>query len=181
VNKKTRILLLGSNLWIFADGMLGPLFAVFTERVGGNILDLTWAWAIYLGITGVGVMIVGKQSDKMNKGKERLLVIGYGLTALFTLSYLFVSSTFDLFLVQAGLGVALAMANPTWYALYDKHAPKKNNGQTWGMADGQGKLFTAVAILIGGFIVQQFSFEALFLSMGLIQVLATVYMAKVLK
>lgn len=162
--------------------MLGPLFAVFTEKIGGSILDISWAWAIYLGITGIGVIIIGRISDKLRRGKEKLMIIGYGLTALFTFSYLLVSTPLHLFLVQAGLGIALAFANPTWYALYAKHSPGiRSSGYFWGLADGQGRIFTAIAILLGGFIVQRVSFEALFITMGLIQVAATLYLAKLLR
>ena len=181
MSSKVSILLWTSNLWIFADGMMGPLFAIFTERIGGSVLDISWAWATFLGITGVGVIVVGHLSDKIHRGKERLVVAGYGLTALFTLSYLLVQTPVHLFLVQAGLGVAVSLANPTWYALYNRYAPRHAAGLFWGLADGQGKIFSAVAILAGGLIVEWFSFDVLFLLMGLIQLVATFYLAKLLK
>lgn len=39
------------------EGMPDPLFAVFAQRIGGKILDITWAWAIQLGVQypGLGV------------------------------------------------------------------------------------------------------------------------------
>lgn len=43
MNKHERVLLISASLFNFADGMLGPLLAVFTERVGGDILDVSWA------------------------------------------------------------------------------------------------------------------------------------------
>jgi MFS family permease len=181
VNRKIKILLITNNLWIFAEGMMGPLFAIFTERIGGSVLDISWSWAVYLGVTGVGVIFVGHLSDIIPRGKERLVVVGYALNALVTLCYIFVHSPAQLLLAQAGLGIALALANPTWYALYDRHAPRHATGFFWGLADGQGKIFSAIAILVGGFIVQRFSFEALFLTMGLIQLIATLYLAKLLK
>lgn len=160
---------------------MGPLFAIFTERIGGSVLDISWAWAVYLGVTGIGVIIVGHLSDVLHRGKERLVIAGYVLNAIVTLSYLFIDSPTQLFLGQAGLGIALALANPTWYALYDRHAPRHATGLFWGLADGQGKIFSALAILAGGFIVQRFSFEALFLTMGVIQLIATLYLARLLK
>lgn len=53
LNKLSRILLLGANIWYFGEGMLGPLLAIFTEKVGGDIMDITWAWAVFLIVTGV--------------------------------------------------------------------------------------------------------------------------------
>jgi MFS family permease len=179
--RQAKILLWASNLWIFADGMLGPLFAVFTERIGGSVLAISWSWALYLGVTGIGVIIVGRLSDSMHRGKERLAVAGYGLTAVFTLSYLLVRTPMHLLLVQCGLGLALALANPTWYALYHRYTPRKESGYLWGLSDGTGKILTAIAILLGGFIVQRFSFEALFITMAIVQVAATIYLAKLLR
>jgi MFS family permease len=111
MDRKERVLLWSSNLWSLGEGMLGPLFAVFAQRLGGNILDITWAWAIYLGMTGILTIVVGGVSDRIWQwcGRERLLVAGYALNALCTFGYLLVHTPRDLFLVQAGLGVALAL------------------------------------------------------------------------
>src|SRR3989338_2702186 len=100
LNKNIRILLTSSNIWYFGEGMLGPLFAVFTERVGGDILDVSWGWATDLIFAG------------------------------------------HLFFVQAGLGVGLAMATPTWNALYAKHEDRKHDGFEWGLAGGMAKVIT---------------------------------------
>jgi hypothetical protein len=81
--------------------MLGPLFTIFTQRVGGDILDLTWAWAAYLTVTGLGMLAVGRIGDRV--GHHTLSVIGYGLTSFFTFGYLLVETPFELFVVQADL------------------------------------------------------------------------------
>jgi len=179
MNKHERILLIGASLWNFADGMLGPLLAVFTARVGGDILDVSWAWSIYLIVTGVAVIFVGKYSDKHDKAF--LLTLGYALTTIFTFSYLFVENPIHLFIVQAGLGLALALSNPTWSALYDQYSNDKQNGYLWGRADGQMKIATGLAILIGGFVVNNYSFEVLFIMMGCMQLVTTVYQAQMLR
>ena len=45
LTRSLKILLIGANIWYFGEGMMGPLFAVFAEKIGGDILDITWAWA----------------------------------------------------------------------------------------------------------------------------------------
>lgn len=179
MSKGSKILLTSSTLWILADGMLGPLFAVFAEQIGGNILDITYAWATYLAITGVGIVIVGKISDTI--GRIPLMVSGYVVTTLFTFGYLFVSSPFDLFVIQAGLGLGLALAQPTWMALYDKWSGSGNkDGFIWGLADGLGYLAAAVGILVSGVIVSTYSFSALFIIMGIIMTISTLYQSRLL-
>lgn len=180
LNRHIKILLYGGNIWYFGEGMLGPLFAVFTERVGGDILDISWAWATYLILAGLLYIVVGKITDKYDNA-EKTMVLGYALNALFTFGYLFVSTSWHLFVVQAGLGIAAAMATPTWDALYAKHEDRKHDGFQWGLAGGEAQIITGVAIVIGGYIVSLVSFTALFLTMGIIQVIATIYQAQILR
>ncbi|MGH6855161.1 MAG: MFS transporter [Aestuariivirga sp.] len=183
-HKNERILLWSSNLWSLGEGLLGPLFAVFAQRIGGNILDITWAWAIYLGMTGLLTIVSGGVSDRIWQwcGRERMLVAGYALNALCTFGYLFVHTPRDLFLVQAGLGAALALSSPTWSALYARYSPgEKAAGYTWGLVAGLQRLILAMAIIVGGYIVQNYSFNALFITMGTVQVFATLYQAQILR
>ena len=179
-----RLLLWSSNIWALGEGMLGPLFAVFAQRIGGNILDITWAWAIYLGMTGMLTIVAGNVSDRIWQwcGRERLMVAGYGLNALCTFGYLFVDTTTGLFLVQAGLGMALALSSPTWSALYARYSPgEEQAGKSWGLVAGGQRLTLAVAILLGGYIVNRYSFDALFIAMGTVQVIATLYLLPMLR
>jgi MFS family permease len=180
LKKKERILLHITYMWYFAIGLLGPLFAVFAEKVGGDILDISWAWATYLIVTGLLIIVVGKISDKF-VSKEKLMIFGYALNAIFTFSYLFVSSPFHLIIVEVGLGIASALAWPTWDALYAKYEDKKHDGYTWGLAAGGEFLMSGVAMIFGGLIVTYFSFNVLFIVMGLIQTIATIYQAQMLR
>lgn len=123
--KKEKILLYGSNWWYFGAGMLGPLFAVFAERIGGDILDIAWVWAVYLVVSGTLIVFIGKISDK-KISKEKLMIGGFALNTIFTFAYVLVSSQLGLFIVQAGLGVAHALATPTWSALYAKYEDKRH-------------------------------------------------------
>ena len=175
-----RILFISSALWSLGDGMLGPLFAVFAGQVGGDVLSITWAWAVYLGVTGVGMMFTGKLGDKY--GHHILSVLGYAITAVATFGYIFVSDKWELLVVQVVSGIGLALCNPTWYALYDRYSGDGNNdGEVWGLASGGGYIAQAIAIITGGLIVTYGSFTLLFFTMGCLMTLSTLYQAKILK
>ena len=178
MRREEKVLLAGASFWWLGEGLFGPLFAVFAGRIGGDILEITSAWAIYLLVTGLLEIFIGKLSDRI--GHEKLMIAGYALNAIFTFGYLFVHSPQALFVVQAGLGVALALADPTWDALYARYEDKKKAGFIWGLEHGTEQLITGVAILLGGIIVSRTSFETLFIIMGTIQVIGTVYQAKIL-
>ncbi len=145
------------------------------------MLDVTWAWATYLIVTGIFVIIFGKISKRL--GVRRLLVAGYYLNALFTFGYLLVDSQMGLLLIQAGLGLAAAMATPTWDALYSssqENTEEEEKSFIWGLADGQASIFTGLAVIAGGLIVSNSSFQTLFIIMGTIQIIAALYQTKIL-
>ncbi|MBY0479051.1 MAG: MFS transporter [Chitinophagaceae bacterium] len=175
----TKILLLGANIWYFAEGMLGPLFAVFAQKIGGDILDITWAWATYLIITGILYILFGRLFNG-REGKEKIMVFGYLLNALFTFGYLFVSNPIQLFIVQAGLGVAEALGTPAWDSLYAKSLDDTMDSYAWGLSTGQAQIFTGIAFAIGGLITHFISFDVLFITMGVIQIIAAVVTAQLL-
>lgn len=179
-SKPTKILLLGGNIWYFAEGMLGPLFAVFADRIGGDILDITWAWAIYLIFAGLLYVVVGKITDRYDNA-EKIMVAGYILNTICTFSFIIVSAPWHLFLVQAGLGISAALASPTWNALYAKHGDDNQRGFQWGVAGGVAQIITGIAVITGGYIVNFGSFTTLFIVMGTIQTIATIYQAQILK
>jgi predicted MFS family arabinose efflux permease len=179
-NKRIRSLLVADIAWYCGEGLLGPLFAIFAEGVGGDILDISAAWAAYLIVMGWSMVIVGKISDK-KISKKKLLLIGYSLNAILTFGYLLVSNPISLLLVQGGLGIATALATPTWNALYAESENKKKSGLEWGLADGLASVYSGIAVVIGGLIVTYLSFPILFVVMGIVQVIATLLLIPGLK
>lgn len=172
-------MLIGASVWYLGEGMLGPLFAVFSEQIGGSVLDITWAWATYLVVTGIMNIVVGKLSDGYAQ-KANIMVYGYIFNALFTFAYLLVRTPTELFLVQAGLGMASALATPTWSALYARYEDRKAAGYEWGLATGQAAIINGVAVVIGGLLVTYVSFTALFVTMGCVQTLAALVQSRIL-
>jgi hypothetical protein len=179
LNKTTKILLISSSLWYFGEGLFGPLFAVYAEKIGGDLLDITWAWAAYLIATGIFYVIVGKFINKSNY-KKQVMIFGYGLNALLTFGYIFVHNTQQLFMIQIGLGIAEALSAPIWDSLFAKNLEDNSNTFHWSLANGHPHFVSGIAIAIGGLIANFISFEALFITMGVIQTIATIIQAKII-
>lgn len=179
MHRAERILLWSSNLFGFGAGMLGPLYAVFAQDVGGDILDISWVYALYLVVMGVGVVLVGKVGDKI--GHELLSVAGYALSTAATFGYLLVDSIPALLVVQVLIGAGTALNEPSWYALYDKYSGDgSHDGYAWGLASGMWYMAQGIAMLLGGFIVTLYSFDALFLAMGCALALSTLVQTRIL-
>jgi hypothetical protein len=167
LTKTTKILLIASSLWYFGEGLFGPLFAIFAEKIGGDLLDITWAWALYLITTGVCYFIVG-------------MIFGYALNTILTFGYMFVHNSKQLFLLQVGLGIAEALSAPIWDTLFANNMEDTDNTFHWSLASGHTHLVSGVAIAIGGLIANYISFNALFFTMGVIQLMATIVQSRLL-
>lgn len=159
-----------------SEGMLGPLFGIFCAKFQSSPLDISWVWAMYLISVGVVVIGLGYLSDFIHK--EKLLVAGYALQTIFTFCYILVSNKYQLALLQVGLGISGGLSTTTWYALYARYEDKTHEGLTWGLANGLSSIYTGVALLCGGLVIANFSFETLFFIMGCVQFLATLYVSR---
>ncbi|MFM2414766.1 MAG: hypothetical protein RI911_459 [Candidatus Parcubacteria bacterium] len=180
MSEPEQVLFTSATIWALSDGLLGPLFAVFAQGIGGDILSVTWAWALFLAITGIGMMFTGRLGDRY--GHHALSVWGYIICAVFTFGYVFVVDQWGLLFVQLGLGVGLALCNPTWDALYDKYSGEgDNDGWLWGTASAGRYIAQAFAVVIGGLIVTYASFTVLFTIMGCIMTLAACVQSRILK
>lgn len=177
-SKKERTLLFANNLWYLSEGMLGPLFGIFCERFNSSPLDISWVWSLYLISVGIVVIGLGYISDFIHK--EKLLVAGYALQTIFTFCYIFITSKKQLALLQIGLGISGGLSTTTWYALYARYEDKTHEGLTWGLANGLSSIYTGIALLCGGLIIAKTSFDVLFIIMGCIQFLATIYVSKLI-
>jgi MFS family permease len=112
--------------------------------------------------------------------KIEMMVVGYLLNAILTFAYLLVSNPIQLFLVQAGLGVAEAIGTPLWDTMYAKNVSGENDTYAWGLSTGQSQIVSGVAFAIGGLLANFYSFDLLFIVMGVIQIAAAIVISTLL-
>lgn len=180
LSKPESILLWSANIWFIAWGMFAPLFAVFASSINADVLTISWIYSLFLGLTGLGIIGIGRLADRV--GCEWLLIVGYAFSALGAFGYIFVDSVSSLVAVQVVMAVATILSTPTWYALYDIHSgDDSKDGFVWGLFSGAGYLMQALGLLVGGYIVTQYSWDTLFFIMGSLFVLSTLYQAKILR
>lgn len=159
-----KTLLVASMMSTFAFGLLGPIYAIYVGEIGGDILDTSGSWAIYMFVTGVLIIFMGKIEDsKLNK--PLMIVLGYFISAMAALGYIYVQTPAQLFIVQFALGVATATMTPAWDAIYSRSLDKGKEGFEWSLWEGGTNIFAALAAIAGGLIVTFASFHTLFIIM----------------
>ena len=163
MHKAIKILISASILYNFAGGLFGPIYAIFVEKIGGDILTASSAIALYNIIMGILLLTFGKMEDKINK--RNVVVLGYFLSAIGVTGYLFVSQPWHLFAVQIILSLGV-ITNPAWDAFFASSTDKKKESEEWGLWEGSIKINTGIAALVGGFVASVFGFRALFVLMS---------------
>lgn len=174
LNSALRILLSTNALVIVAGAMLGPIYALFVEDIGGDLLDVSIIATGFSLVAGITTIIVGKLSDKL-KESELIIVFGYALMGVGFLLYLFVNSVIDLLFVGMLIGFAEAIYAPAFDATYTRHMTKHQAGNVWGAWEAMSYFTSALGALIGGVLVTYYGFGPLFIAMGLLCIGSALY------
>lgn len=164
-NKAIRCLLLADSLVLISMAMLGPIYALFVKKIGGDLLDASYAYGTYAIIAGITTFFSGRYSDKL-KENELILVFGYCLMGLGFFGYIFVSSIWMMLVIQVMIGLGEAIYSPAFDALYSKHLKDDEHGKTWGTWEGVKYFTAAIGALTGGLLVTFFGFNFMFFVMG---------------
>ncbi len=173
-NRAIKTLLLTNALVRLSAAMLGPIYALFVEQVGGSLLDASLAGATLAIVAGITVLLTGRAVDQV-KRPAYILVVGYLFIGISFFLYTLVDSIWQLLLVQILIGLGEAIASPAFDALYSKHLDGHSEGKEWGAWEAMNYFTLAVGALIGGFIATNAGFSTLFLVMATLCLLSIVY------
>ena len=173
-NRPLRILLFTNSIILIAGGLLGPIYALFVEEIGGDLLDAGLTGAIFALAAGVTVLLAGKHSDRA-KNPAHIVVFGYGVMGVGYLLYLLVDSIFSLFVVQVVIGFGEAVYLPSFDALYSRHLDGDKEGSQWGAWEAMNYFSIAIGSVVGGIIAQQYGFDELFILMALLCFASALY------
>jgi MFS family permease len=164
-NKALKILLGTNALILLAAAMLTPIYALFVEEIGGDLMDASIAGFLFALSAGVVTLLSGKISDKV-RHSEHVLMLGYALMGTGFLLFLFIHSVTTLFIIQILIGMGEAIYSPAFDKLYSEHLDRGKFGVEWGTWESMYYFTTAFGAIIGGLMVTRFGFPALFLSMA---------------
>jgi len=173
-NKALRILLTTNALILFSAAMLGPIYALFVEEIGGDLLDASLAGGAFALTAGLVTLLSGKYSDRI-KEQELIVVLGYTIIGIGFISYMFVDSIISLLFVQIIVGMGEAIYSPAFDAVYSKHLSVESSGSQWGAWESMNYFTNAIGAILGGSIVTIFGFKSLFFVMATLCFLSAIY------
>jgi MFS family permease len=170
LSKQARLLLRISFLVTFAESMLVPIYAAFTEAVGGSILDAGIAFAVFSIATGLVIGLLGTRPVFQRRIKL-FLAMGLWTSVCCDVGYVFVTNKWQLFAVQVFAGLASGLIEPAWDSVFSDGI-EESSAKHWSIWAGGTHLLAGLAALAGGLIVAHLSFTVLFLSMAAVDALA---------
>jgi predicted MFS family arabinose efflux permease len=174
LNQSLRILITVNTGMVFVIGMFAPFYAVFVQKLGGNIAYAGLSWAILLIVTGTLILLFTNLEVKV-KEQELLLALGYILRGLVFVSYAFMGSLTQLLFTQVLWGVAAAIGTPAFDAVYQSHTSPSEAISQWGGWEGISSIATGIAALFGGVLIQSFGYNSIFIAMATISFLLGLY------
>jgi len=159
-NRFYRALVFSWTLSSFSEGVILPIYAVFVQHVGGDILDVGWAMGLFLITEGIFTTLVHRfrWSPRM---RIALLILGWAIWLSGIIFYLFISNIITLFIAQILTAIGNAVADPVFDAELADHTDIGLKEYEWGLWEGSKAFIDGAAAIIGAFIASAFGFLAL--------------------
>jgi len=173
-NKAIRILLVTNGLILIAGAMLGPIYALFVEKIGGDLLNASYAFGVFALAAGITTFVSGRYSDRM-KENELIVVLGYGIMGMGFFGYTLVNSIWSLLVIQIIIGLGEAIYVPAFDVLYSKHLDSHKSGREWGFWEAINYFAIAFGAVAGGVLVMKFGFNMIFIIMGALCLSGAIY------
>jgi len=176
MNSKLKVLLYTNGLLLLASSMLGPVYALFLDGKGANLLEASLAMFIFSLVAGITTFFMGKIADKKNP--KTIMVIGYSLIGLAFLLYNFADSLFVIYALQVLIGLGEAIYSPAFDKLYTQSMSKKNAGEVWGAWELSNYFSQSIGAVIGGYLSYHYGFKIIFTFIAILCFLATLWVYK---
>ena len=165
-------------LILSAFGLLSPIFAIFVtgQIQGGTATVVGFATAAYLISRSLVQLPVGRFIDKRSGEKDDyiVLLLGYAILTLVPFLYLIARTPAHIYILQAMLGAADALAIPSYLAIFSRHLDHNHEGTEWSFRSVFTSIAAAVAGAAGGVIADSLGFRALFIIAGCLSLLSTI-------
>ncbi len=174
LNKSLRILIVTNSIFVFAMGLFLPFYAVFVQKIGGNIAFAGLSWGLFQIVCGILTFWMADMQIHV-KEQELILVLSYFLRGVVFASYAFMSSWQQLLITQILWGVAAALSTPVFDGTYAKHTSENLSVLQWGSWEGIAAIAAGLAALLGGVLIESFGFTSIFVSMSVISLFLGIY------
>jgi DHA1 family multidrug resistance protein-like MFS transporter len=169
--KSLLIFTVFNSIWGIVMGLIGPFYVIFVEKLSGGMEKLGFAFAIMILVQSLVSYYAGRFSDKLGR-RPFLFITGYvDATVLFL--YTVINTTYQLYLLQAALGVTNAVAGTMKQALLGDLTKRAKRGTDIGKFNAIVGLCSAMGLALGGYAVKVYGIKFIFYFASIVVALST--------
>lgn len=171
------------SLSCFAEWILLPIYAIYVQQIWWDILDASWAMAIFLITSGLITIFIHK--IQWSSKQKSILFIGWRfIWLLWICMYMIVDSVVLLFITQVVIAIGNAMANPIFDKELEDNSNTNNSTFKRWLYEGSQDIVNGIAAIVWWIIVTTIGFKSLIILMIIIAWLSfvgIVYYHKILR
>lgn len=165
MNKHLKVLLIINSIFVLAGNLLGPLYAVYIESIGGSIAVVSGTWSVMLFTVTIVNLIMIKYGDRVKK-HSLYLIAGFALRSAAWLGFVFAGSILSIVILQIIVGIGEAVGSTGFDAIFAEHLDKSGHIRDYAAWKTISNIIAAFSALIGGFIVTLHGFDPMFYFMS---------------
>lgn len=185
LNKIIKYLIFSDLVFYTGWGLISPIFAIFilNSITGGSAFVVGIAAAINLIIRSIvripfGMMV---DSNKNHKKAYSFMFWGLFISALIPLGFIFAKLPWHIYVLQGVLGISLAISTAGWTGIFTRHMDKGKESTEWGIDSVAVGLGPGIAAAVGGIAVTYFTFNLVFVAVGIMGLIGAILLLFVKK
>lgn len=177
----TNFLLVIYAFYTLGANALTPLWAHFTQYLGGDLRSSGFAVSIYFLSYGTSTFFLSLLENKYPYYKL-YISFSYLILLVTSLLYFKINTVIQLYIIQHFVGLACGMQFPAFNATFGKLLKQGREAKGWGLYSSTSCFGVAVSAFIGSQLIHYFSFYAVFSFMAIsnaIAFIASLFLPKI--
>ncbi len=149
-----------SSIWAIVLGFIGPFYVLQVQKLSGGMEKLGAAFGIMVLLQSATPYFAGRFSDRLGR-KPFLLATAYTDAAVL-FCYTVIHQTYQLYLLQALLGITNGISGTISTSLLGDMTMKEERGAAIGKFNAVVSFCSAIGLFLGGYMVKLYGLTSLF-------------------
>lgn len=178
LNPVVRFLIVSDVVIQGSAGLLAPIFALFVQdfiNSDDTAAVAGVAAAIYLVTKSLLQIPAASLVDRIPGERDDYQILFWSsiVMGIVPITYLFIDTPIQLYIVQAILGATTAFSFPSYMAIFTRHIDRQKEGTEWGVYFTLTDMSAAFAAAVGGILAVTVGFRELIIGLAALNVLGT--------